>query len=103
MLNKIFLFPKGFSFFKRKGFLRYLKTIRVIAAVYRGLAPLKRSLTHRHWADLTSCTQDFSLAAGYVFVKQSGPPCHCDLRFLNKLRSTGILPTKDTGLNCRIP
>ena len=82
--------------------LRYLKTIRVIAAVYRCLAPLKQGLTYRHWADLTGYTQDFSLAASYVFVKQSGPLCHCDLRF-SKKESAGIPSTKDTGLVCRIP
>jgi len=59
--------------------LRYLKTIRVIAAVYRGLGPLKRTLTHRHWAGLTGYSQPFDLAAGYVFVKQSETLCYCDL------------------------
>ena len=95
-LNPNFSFPRDWP-------LRYLKTIRVIAAVYRGLAPLERSLTHRHWADLAGCTQGFPLAAGYVFIKQSGPPCHCGLRVSNKIEGAGIPYTKDTGLNCRIP
>lgn len=56
--------------------LRYLKTVRVTAAVYEGLARLKPGFTHSHWADITSYTKDFSLAASYVFVKQSLPPCY---------------------------
>ena len=37
------------------------------------------SLTHPHWAGLTSCTNPFGLAASSVFVKQSSFPGHCDL------------------------
>ena len=33
-----------------------------------------------HWPGLRSRSQPFGLAAPYVFIKQSGPPCHCDLR-----------------------
>jgi hypothetical protein len=40
---------------------------------------LKPALTHSHWAGLTDYTKDFSLAISYVLVKQSFPPCHCDL------------------------
>gem|GEM_PF-4700115 len=53
-----------------------VKTVRVTAAVYEGLDRLKPVLTHSHWAGLTDCTQDFSLAVGCVFVKQSLLPCY---------------------------
>jgi hypothetical protein len=58
------------------------KTVRVTAAVYEGFTPLNRSLTHSHWAGLRKYTSPFGLALPYVFVKQSGPPCHCDLLVL---------------------
>ncbi len=32
------------------------------------------------WPGLRSRSRPFGLAAPYVFIKQSGPPCHCDLR-----------------------
>lgn len=58
--------------------LRYLKTVRVTAGLYRGLASLERGLTHRQWPRFTEYTKLFNLALSYVFVKQSDPPCHCD-------------------------
>ena len=61
--------------------LRYLKTVRVTAAVYGGLALLKEGLTHPHWAGFTDYTNPYGLAVSYVLIKQSGPPCHCDLFF----------------------
>lgn len=39
------------------------------------------SLTHPHWAGLTSCTNPFGLAASSVFIKQSSFLGHCDLTF----------------------
>ena len=40
---------------------------------------LNPGLRYRHWAGFRSCTHSFELAAPYVFSKQPGPPCHCDL------------------------
>jgi hypothetical protein len=34
---------------------------------------------YRCWPGLRSRSKPFGLAASYVFIKQSGPPCHCDL------------------------
>ncbi len=60
---------------------RYLRTVRVTAAVYRGfgsgLAPLP--LTVRHRAGLRPYTSPFGLAEPCVFVKQSLGPLNCGL------------------------
>ena len=60
---------------------RYLRTVIVTAAVYRGfnqeLAP--HHLTFRHRAGVTPYTSTFVLAECCVFVKQSQPPFLCDL------------------------
>ena len=69
-------------FSRKKGY----KTVRVTAAVYRGFAPLNRSLTYRHWAGIRDYTYRFRSAVPYVFVKQSDPPCNCDLLIPAKLR-----------------
>ena len=61
--------------------LRYLKRVIVTPAVYRSFAPLKRSLRYRHWAGFSGNTHPSGLAATYVFIKQSGLPCHCDQSF----------------------
>ncbi len=79
--------------------LRYLKRVIVTPAVYRSLDPLNRVLTYRHWAGVSNCTHPYGLAVTYVFIKQSKPPCHCDLL----LRGAGTPSTEDTGLICRIP
>ena len=79
--------------------LRYLKRVIVTPAVYRGLTRLDPGFTYRHWAGVTSRTHPFGLAASYVFIKQSEPPCHCDLL----LRGAGTPSTEDTGPICRIP
>ena len=59
---------------------RYLRTVIVTAAVYRGfnseLAPLL--LTFRHRAGVTPYTSSFDLAESCVFDKQSPGPIHCD-------------------------
>ena len=59
---------------------RYLRTVIVTAAVYRGfdqeLAP--HHLTFRHRAGVTPYTSTFVLAECCVFVKQSQPPFHCN-------------------------
>lgn len=59
--------------------LRYLKTLRVRAGLQRGFFWLKPDITHRQWPRLIGYTKPFDLAANYVFIKQSGFPCHCDL------------------------
>ena len=58
---------------------RYLRTLIVRAAVYRGfdseLAPLL--LTFRHWAGVSPYMSAFALARTCVFAKQSPGPFHC--------------------------
>ena len=60
---------------------RYLRTVIVTAAVYRGfdskLAHLL--LTFRHRAGVSPYTSPFGFAETCVFVKQSPGPFHCDL------------------------
>ncbi len=61
---------------------RYYATLRasgIRPAVWWALASLEGGFGHHHWAGLTSYTKPFGVAAGYVFGKQSGGPCHCDL------------------------
>ncbi len=53
---------------------RYLRTVIVTAAVYRGLV----SLTFRHRAGVSPYTSPFGLAETCVFVKQSLGPLFCD-------------------------
>src|SRR5574339_1078225 len=59
---------------------RYLRTVIVTAAVYRGfdqeLAP--HQLTFRHRAGVTPYTSTFVFAECCVFIKQSQPPFHCN-------------------------
>ena len=59
---------------------RYLRTVIVTAAVYRGfnqeLAP--HHLTFRHRAGVTPYTSTFVFAQCCVFIKQSQPPFHCN-------------------------
>jgi hypothetical protein len=69
---------------------RYLRTVIVTAAVYRGfdseLAPLL--LTFRHWAGVSPYTSAFAFAETCVFAKQSPGPFHCGLDQLkDKLRT----------------
>lgn len=58
---------------------RYLRTVIVTAAVYRGfgsgLAPLP--LTFRHWAGCSPHTSSYEFAETCVFGKQSPPPILC--------------------------
>ncbi len=64
---------------------RYLRTVIVTAAVYRGfiqsfyrsITPL---LTFRHRAGVRPYTSSFDLAEPCVFDKQSPGPFHCGLR-----------------------
>ena len=59
---------------------RYLRTVIVTAAVYRGfdqeLAP--HHLTFRHRAGVTPYTSTFVFAECCVFIKQSQPPFYCN-------------------------
>ena len=59
----------------------YLKRVIVTPAVYQPLARLNPSFRYWHWADVTSYTNLYRLAASCVFVKQSDPPSHCALRW----------------------
>ena len=74
---------------------RYLRTVIVTAAVYRGfdqeLAP--HHLTFRHRAGVTPYTSTFVLAECCVFIKQSQPPNHCNL---SQLQSQGPSPIRGT-------
>ena len=87
---------------------RYLRTVIVTAAVYRGfnqeLAP--HHLTFRHRAGVTPYTSTFVLAECCVFNKQSQPPILCDPI---GLQSRGPSPTRGTPSSevtvsiCRVP
>ncbi len=79
--------------------LRYLKRVRVTPAVYRPFLRLYPAFRYRHWAGVGGCTNPFGLAATYVFVKQSGPPSHCDL----PVNRAGTPSPEVTGLICRVP
>ena len=87
---------------------RYLRTVIVTAAVYRGfsseLAPLP--LTFRHWAGLSPYTSAYAFAGTGVFGKQSPGPGHCDPLTLHPLgasRCQGAPSPEVTGPICRVP
>ena len=87
---------------------RYLRTVIVTAAVYRGfdqeLAP--HHLTFRHRAGVTPYTSTFVLAECCVFSKQSQPPGHCGPLGLQPrgLSPTAGAPSPEvTVLVCRVP
>ena len=69
---------------------RYLRTVIVTAAVYRGfgsgLAPLP--LTFRHWAGCSPHTSSYEFAETCVFGKQSPPPILCGPRELRRRAPT---------------
>ena len=66
--------------------LRYLRTVRVTAAVHRGfsLVLAHRPLTFRHWAGVSLYTLGFPLAQTCVFVKQSPGLLLCAPRKLHQ-------------------
>src|SRR3546814_10629792 len=72
---------------------RYLRTVIVTAAVYRGfnsqLAPLL--LTFRHRAGVRPYTSPFGFAEPRVFNKQSPPPGLCPPRLVAQARGP-LLP-----------
>ena len=87
---------------------RYLRTVIVTAAVYRGfdqeLAP--HHLTFRHRAGVTPYTSTFVLAECCVFIKQLQPPILCDLITLRGQATTryrGIPSPEVTVSICRVP
>ncbi len=87
---------------------RYLRTVIVTAAVYRGfdqeLAP--HHLTFRHRAGVTPYTSTFVFAECCVFIKQSQPPFHCNpiaLREQVSTRYRGTPSPEVTVLICRVP
>ena len=85
---------------------RYLRTVIVTAAVYRGfdseLAPLL--LTFRHWAGVSPYMSAFALARTCVFAKQSPGPFHCGLeRAYSKAARRGAPSPEVTGPICRVP
>ena len=58
---------------------RYLRTVIVTAAVYRGLTSMRKhqSFTYRHRAGVSPYTSSCELAETCVFNKQSPPPILC--------------------------
>jgi hypothetical protein len=88
---------------------RYLRTVIVTAAVYRGfvsdLAALH--LTFRHWAGLSPYTSTLRVFAGTgVFGKQSPGPALCDPLELHGLAASpyrGAPSPEVTGPICRVP
>src|SRR5690554_4306017 len=87
---------------------RYLRTVIVTAAVYRGfdqeLAP--HHLTFRHRAGVTPYTSTFVFAQCCVFIKQSQPPGHCNPLLLHELvasHTKGAPSPEVTVPICRVP
>ena len=85
---------------------RYLRTVIVTAAVYRGfdseLAPLL--LTFRHWAGVSPYTSAFAFAETCVFAKQSPGPFHCGLDQPKASHGLRGAPSPEvTGPFCRVP
>ena len=87
---------------------RYLRTVIVTAAVYRGfdqeLAP--HHLTFRHRAGVTPYTSTFVFAECCVFIKQSQPPVHCNPFSLHPRGATtyqGAPSPEVTVQICRVP
>ena len=85
---------------------RYLRTVIVTAAVYRGfdskLAPLL--LTFRHWAGVSPYTSAFAFAETCVFAKQSPGPFHCGFdRPLTSQQPRSAPSPEVTGPCCRVP
>ena len=82
---------------------RYLRTVIVTAAVYRGFnSELSLLLlTFRHRAGVSPYTSPFGFAETCVFVKQSPGPFHCDLHCCRHpfFRSYGVnMPSSLTTL-----
>ena len=80
-----------------------MQRVRVTPGVNRPLAQLNPGFRYLHWPGFSDYTNAFALAVTCVFIKQSGPPCHCDLRSQFFIKTAGIPYTKGTGLVCRVP
>ena len=68
---------------------RYLRTVIVTAAVYRGFSSEREPLplTFRHWAGLSPYTSAYAFAGTGVFGKQSPGPARCDPLTLHSSKS----------------
>ena len=78
---------------------RYLRTVIVTAAVYRGFdSPLRMRLrlllTFRHRAGVSPYTSPYGFAEACVFGKQSLPPLSCDRL---------LLPSKEVHIHDGTP
>ena len=88
---------------------RYLRTVIVTAAVYRGFGSPREQLplTFRHWAGLSPYTSTLAALAGTgVFGKQTPGPGHCGPLTLGPLglHATRGAPSPEvTGPICRVP
>jgi len=87
---------------------RYLRTVIVTAAVYRGfgsgLSPLP--LTFRHRAGVRPYTSSYDFAESCVFSKQSPPPGLCNPHRLHGLAAspTEGTPSPEVTVSfCRVP
>ena len=82
---------------------RYLRTVIVTAAVYRGFDSEREPLllTFRHRAGVRPYTSPCGLAESYVFAKQSLPPGHFDPIELPELpdHSIGYTFFRSYGVN----
>ena len=83
---------------------RYLRTVIVTAAVYRGFDAEREPflLTFRHWAGVSPYMSAFALARTCVFAKQSPGPFHCGLDLAASCRR-GVPSPEVTGPICRVP
>ena len=82
---------------------RYLRTVRVTAAVYQGLkSKLFKPflLTFWHRAGVRPYTSFYNFAESCVFAKQSLPPALCHLPFIKKV---GTPSPEVTESFCRVP
>lgn len=82
---------------------RYLKRVIVTPAVYWRFARLDPGFTYQHWAGVSLGTHPYGLAKTCVFIKQSGPPGHCDLRSPHLEKTAGTPSPEVTGPICRLP
>ena len=83
---------------------RYLRTVIVTAAVYRGFDSVLAHvlLTFRHRAGVSPYTSSYDLAETCVFAKQSLPPGHCDplpLRRASRITVWGHTFSRSYGAN----
>ena len=88
---------------------RYLRTVIVTAAVYRGFSSTLSHLplTFRHWAGISPYTSAYAFAETCVFGKQSPGPILCNPLTLNAAwtyHPTRGLPSPEvTVVFCRVP